>query len=97
MSDGTSTAGLGPWWVVVTGASQGLGAAICTCLAPLLPPGSKLLGMARSQQGLDSTVASVKAINPQVTVSELLTSEVTSRSRTMVEPPKLLGLIEERI
>lgn len=69
MSDGTSAAGPGPWWVVVTGASQGLGAAICTCLAPLLPPGSKLLGMARSQQGLDSTVASVKAINPKVTVS----------------------------
>lgn len=68
MSDGTSAAGPGPWWVVVTGASQGLGAAICTCLAPLLPPGSKLLGMARSQQGLDSTVASVKAINPEVTV-----------------------------
>lgn len=67
MSDKSSASGGGPWWVVVTGASQGFGAAICTCLAPLLPRGSKLLGIARSQQGLNNTAAIVKKENQNIT------------------------------
>ena len=69
MSDGSSASESGGWWVVVTGASQGLGAAICTHVAPLLPPHSKVVGMARSQQSLNTTAASVKKANPKATVS----------------------------
>ncbi|XP_045138997.1 sepiapterin reductase-like [Portunus trituberculatus] len=67
-----SKSGSAPWWVVVTGASQGFGAAICSELAPLLPPGSRVLGLARSQQGLATTAAAVTKANPAVTFSPVV-------------------------
>ncbi|KAK3860187.1 hypothetical protein Pcinc_033746 [Petrolisthes cinctipes] len=63
-----STTSLGTWWVLVTGASRGLGAAICEGLGPLLGPGSVLLGVARSKEGLDTTAAKVKALNSNIKV-----------------------------
>ncbi|KAG0718430.1 Sepiapterin reductase [Chionoecetes opilio] len=72
MSGGSSGSVAGPWWVVVTGASQGFGAAICMGLAPLLPRGSKLLGVARSQEGLTNTAAAVNKINPNATFISIM-------------------------
>lgn len=58
----------GSAWVVVTGASRGLGAAICEGLAPLLGPDSTILGLARSKEGLDNTALKINAANPNVKV-----------------------------
>lgn len=78
MSSGSDSSGTKPWWVVVTGASKGFGAAICTGLAPLLPSGSRLLAMARSQQGLANTAASVKKANPNITFIPLVMDLATA-------------------
>ncbi|KAK4297628.1 hypothetical protein Pmani_029970 [Petrolisthes manimaculis] len=59
---------LGSCWVLVTGASRGLGAAICEGISPLLGPGSVLVGVARSKERLDATAAKVKALNPNIKV-----------------------------
>ncbi|XP_045138967.1 sepiapterin reductase-like isoform X2 [Portunus trituberculatus] len=75
-----SDSGSAPWWVVVTGASQGFGAAICTELAPLLPPGSRMLGLARSQQGLATTAAAVTKANPAVTFSPVVMDLATAKA-----------------
>ncbi|CAL4066400.1 unnamed protein product [Meganyctiphanes norvegica] len=58
-----------PWgvcWVVVTGASKGLGAEICVGFAKLMAPGSCIVGVARSSQGLKDTEQKVKQANPHV-------------------------------
>ncbi|XP_063849874.1 sepiapterin reductase-like [Scylla paramamosain] len=75
-----SDSGGAPWWVVVTGASQGFGAAICTELAPLLPPGSRMLGLARSQQGLATTAAAVTKANPAITFSPVVMDLATAKA-----------------
>ncbi|XP_071535224.1 sepiapterin reductase-like isoform X2 [Panulirus ornatus] len=66
MSIESKAASWGLSWVVVTGASQGLGAAICQGLAGRLAAGSRILGMARSAQGLQDTGDLVQKVNPDV-------------------------------
>ena len=66
-------------WVVISGASQGLGATICTELAPTLPPHSVIIGMARSKQGLDNTASQVNKINPNVKVMKSTISVIDIR------------------
>ncbi|XP_042886206.1 sepiapterin reductase-like [Penaeus japonicus] len=57
----------GSCWVLVTGASRGLGAAICEGVAPLLGEGSRMVGVARTAGGLASTEGLVKKANAKVT------------------------------
>lgn len=59
----------GVTWMVVTGASRGLGAAICEGMASLLGAGSKILGIARSAEGLQETAQKVQQANPDIKVS----------------------------
>ncbi|KAK8730358.1 hypothetical protein OTU49_007978, partial [Cherax quadricarinatus] len=66
MSDGVKELPWGVSWVVVTGASKGLGAAICEGVAGVVAPGSVIIGVARSQHGLDNTQAMVHKANPDV-------------------------------
>ncbi|KAK7083029.1 hypothetical protein SK128_009240 [Halocaridina rubra] len=62
----TSDVNSGPAWIVVTGASRGLGAAFCMALAERLGPGSRIVGLARSREGLLETASKVEKANPQV-------------------------------
>lgn len=63
----SSASGLtGPTWVVVTGASRGLGAALCVGLAETLVPNSRIVGVARSQEGLKVTGDKVAQANSKV-------------------------------
>ncbi|XP_045616527.1 sepiapterin reductase [Procambarus clarkii] len=66
MSEGSKTTWPGVTWVVVTGASRGLGAAICEGVAGMVAAGSRIVGVARSQQGLDTTSSNVHKANPDV-------------------------------
>lgn len=59
----------GACWVLVTGASRGLGAAICEGVAPLLGEGSRLVGVARTAGGLANTEGQVKKAGAKVQVS----------------------------
>lgn len=56
----------GACWVLVTGASRGLGAAICEGVAPLLGDGSRMVGVARTAGGLTSTEGQVKKASAKV-------------------------------
>lgn len=58
----------GTTWIVITGASQGLGAGICEGFASKMASGSIILGLARSKKGLDETAAKVKKINAEIQV-----------------------------
>lgn len=66
-------------WVVVTGASQGLGASICQGLAGRLAAGSRILGLARSAQGLQDTAEKVQRINPDIKVSKTYVRSILYR------------------
>ncbi|KAG7157766.1 sepiapterin reductase-like [Homarus americanus] len=66
MSEVSKTAHWGVSWVVVTGASRGLGAAICEGVAGVVDSGSLILGLARSSQGLNDTAHKVQQTNPNV-------------------------------
>ncbi|ROT73679.1 hypothetical protein C7M84_007888 [Penaeus vannamei] len=60
----------GACWVLVTGASRGLGAAICEGVAPLLGDGSRMVGVARTAGGLTSTEGQVKKASAKVEVMD---------------------------
>ncbi|XP_068250569.1 sepiapterin reductase-like [Palaemon carinicauda] len=50
-------------WIVVTGASRGLGEALCLGLAKKFGDGLMIVGMARSEEGLKKTAGKVNEIN----------------------------------
>ncbi|XP_018014871.1 sepiapterin reductase-like [Hyalella azteca] len=52
--------------VVVTGASRGIGAAVCERLAPHLGIGSVIIGVARDETNLERCKSCVKEANPSV-------------------------------
>ncbi|MCL4138939.1 UNVERIFIED_CONTAM: hypothetical protein GTU68_066225 [Idotea baltica] len=62
----TTEGSWGATWLIVTGASRGLGAGICELFAPQMAPGSVVVGLARSKEGLDETARRVKEKNSQV-------------------------------